>query len=196
MSQPAIDPSDNRPRPDGAERGRGGVAERFPTLDTVSLSGRRVRVPDDLAGRPALLLLGFQRWHQEMIDGWLGPLARLQADFPHLEVYEVPVISRFYLPARSLIDGGMVRGTPDPAARARTLTAYANVGKTVSALGLAGPENVALRLLDSSGRVVWRGRGVYDSDQLAAVRQAVLEMDLGPDPEQPAPGRSPIRRTR
>jgi len=172
-----------------AERGstpaeRGG---RFPTIDTVSLTGRPTRLPDDLAGTPVLVLLAFQRWQQELIDGWRHPLARLRHEVPGFDIYEVAIVPRVFLPARALIDRGMTRAIPQADIQSRTLTAYVNVSQEVQALGLPGPENIALRLLDSSGRIVWSGRGVYDPDQIAALREALLRPEARAATNQEAP---------
>lgn len=155
------------------------VGDPFPSLNAVSLTGRRYRLPDDLAGTPTLLLVGFHRWQQELIAGWLPPLARLEAEPPGLAVYDLAIIPRLFLPARGYIDGGLARGRRDERARARTLTVYANVGSVVAALGLRGTENVVLLLLDRDGRLAWRGRGVYDPDQFGALRDALRAIGQG-----------------
>ncbi len=152
-------------------------ADHLPPLVAVSLTGRRVRLPDDLAGAPALLLFAFQRWHQEVVAGWMPPLVRLTAEFPGFEIAAVSVMSRYRLPARPLIDAGLGRALRDPALRARTLTAYVDVDRLAADLGQNGTQNVALRLLDPAGRVSWAGRGVYDSDQVDALRGALAALD-------------------
>src|ERR1700693_3323588 len=48
--------------------------------------------------------------------------------------------------ARWFIDGGMTRGIPDAAARARTITVYADPRKVVDNLGLAGTDTIAVLL--------------------------------------------------
>ena len=63
-------------------------------------------------------------------------------------MYELPVLSSVYGPARWFIDGGMTRGIPDPAARARTVTVYTDVQKVVENLGLAGTDTIAVLVVE------------------------------------------------
>ena len=64
------------------------------------------------------------------------------------------MLSSAYGPARWFIDGGMTRGIPDAAARARTITVYTDVRKVVDNLGLAGTDTIAVLLVERSGRVL------------------------------------------
>ena len=69
-------------------------------------------------------------------------------------MYELPVLSSVYGPARWFIDGGMTRGIPDAAARARTITVYTNLEKVVDNLGLAGTDTIAVLIVERSGRIL------------------------------------------
>ena len=46
---------------------------------------------------------------QATVDTWLPWLSELRERMPGIEVYEVPTISRRWLPARRVIDGGTAR---------------------------------------------------------------------------------------
>ena len=116
----------------------GMVTMRFPTLETRSLEGDAVRVPDDLPSNPSIVLLPFQRWHQDLIETWDGVLGELAREHPTLSVWEVPALSRLYVPSRFFIDGGMRAGIPSPDTRRHTLTAYTDLRVLARKLSLPG----------------------------------------------------------
>ena len=95
----------------------------FPSVLARSLEGKRIRLPEDLPSGPRVVVLAFQRWHNALIETWEPALQALEARFRELSVWEVPALSRLYLPARGFIDGGMRAGIVDPEARRHTLTA-------------------------------------------------------------------------
>lgn len=144
----------------------------FPSLSTHDLEGRSLRVPEDLPGPLNLIMLAFQRAHSAPLESWHGPLQRLRRTRPELEFWEVPVLSSSYRIWRPFIDNGMKAGTPDPAARRRTLTVYTSLEALARELSLDGFDTIALFLLDAQGRILWRGAGgftpaLYDSLRVA-----------------------------
>jgi len=88
-------------------------------------------------------------------------------------VYELPVLSSVYGPARWFIDGGMRRGIPDPAARARTITVYTEVRKVADNLGLAGTETIAVLIVERSGRVLASEVGGFEKHKAARLAAAL-----------------------
>ncbi|CAA9403382.1 MAG: hypothetical protein AVDCRST_MAG03-1370 [uncultured Rubrobacteraceae bacterium] len=146
----------------------------FPRLEARSLDGRAYQLPEDLEGHLNLLLVGFEWWQQRLIDSWVPPLEELAGRRPGLRFYELVAVPRSRLPVRRIIDGGMVAGIPDRGVRARTLTAYTDLGKLLAALDLEGTRNIALFLTDRAGRISWRAAGAH-----SAADQAALEGALG-----------------
>lgn len=148
----------------------------FPPLRARSLTGRRYRLPEDLEGTRNLLLVGFEPWHQAPIDSWLPSLEALGDADPGLRVYELVLAPRRLLPARPFIDGGMVRGIPDEAVRARTLTAYVGLGRVLPALGLPGTDQIALLLVDRAGHLGWTARGGFNPERAAALAAGLTRL--------------------
>ena len=68
----------------------------------------------------------------------------------------------------------MAAGIADPEIRARTLTAYTDLGQLLVAAGLKGTADVAALLTNRAGRILWRASGAHD-----AASQAALEHALG-----------------
>jgi len=148
---------------------------RFPRLETSDLDGRRRVVPDDLEGDVRVIVLAFQRWHTALIDTWLPLLRSVEARDPRVTVWEIPALSRVYLPGRFYIDGGMRAGTPDPEDRRHTLTAYTDLGGLASDLGLPGFKTIHLYVLDPTGEIVWQARGELSEDAAAGLVQAIAD---------------------
>ncbi len=152
---------------------------QFPSITAHDLEGREVRLPGDLPPGPRIVMLAFQRWHQDLIETWEPELKALEARCHELSVWEVPALSRLYLPVRGFIDGGMRAGIGDPDARRHTLTAYTDLGSLARQLGLPSRETIHLMLLDPDGTIVWRGTGAADAEQTATLRQALEGLACG-----------------
>jgi hypothetical protein len=147
---------------------------RLPPLSGRSLDGRHHDLPADLRERHTFIVAAFRREQQALVDEWLPWLVDLEQRRPDVAVYELPVLPSAYAPARWFIDGGMARGVGSDAARARTITVYTDVGKTVRDLGLPGTDTIGVLLVDRSGRILAREDGGFD-DEKAMRLTATLE---------------------
>jgi hypothetical protein len=142
-------------------------------LSGRSLAGRSYELPGDLAKPYNLLVVAFRREQQRLVDQWLPWLIELEQWREDVAVYELPVLSSIYGPARRLIDGGMTRGIPDPAARARTITVYTDVQNVVENLRLAGTETIAVLVVERSGRILAREPGGFEQDKAERLATAL-----------------------
>ena len=108
-------------------------------------------MPDDLRAQHTFIVAAFRREQQALVDEWLPWLVDLEERRADVAVYELPVLSSAYSPARWFIDGGMARGVGTDAARARTITVYTDVAKAVRELGLPGTDTIGVLLVDQLG---------------------------------------------
>jgi hypothetical protein len=130
-----------------------------------ALDGKEYELPGDLAKQNNFVVVAFRREQQRLVDQWLPWLVDLEQRHSDVAIYELPVLSSFYGPARWFIDGGMTRGIPDPTARARTITAYTNVDKVLDNLGLAGTDTIAVLVVERSGRILARETGGFEEQK-------------------------------
>jgi len=149
---------------------------RFPNVTSNDLNGKQWNLPADLAGRAALLLVAFQRWHQAMVDEWLADVPGLTARYPELKVLELPVITALNRAARWFIDSGMRSGIADPVARGRTITLYLDKAAFRKALDIPNEETITAFLLDGDGRVVWRHSGPRTQTALGALQRTLQKL--------------------
>lgn len=131
---------------------RNPVGERFPSVAGESLAGEDVRLPDAVAGAPAVLLVGYVQNAQFDIDRWLLGLAQAGAS---VKVLEVPTIDGL-VPGlfANAIDGGMRRGIPREDWPS-VVTVYGDADEIVALTGNENPANARVLLLDADGRIVW-----------------------------------------
>lgn len=145
----------------------------FPRMEARNLEGRTFKLPADFEGERNVVIVAFERWQQELVDTWMPFLNRLMAKDPGLRVYEIPVISWMYAPARFVIDGGMTAGIPNKTVREHTLTVYTDVRQVLRALDLPNSRTIAILLVDRTGNILWRELGAYAEKQGEALKQAL-----------------------
>ncbi|MEZ5977191.1 MAG: hypothetical protein R3F34_03120 [Planctomycetota bacterium] len=144
------------------------VGEPFPSVVGESLDGVEVRLPQDFAGAPVVLLVAFRQNAQFDLDRWILGLA--QAATP-VRVVEVPTIPGLVpgLFAGS-IDGGMRRGIPIED-WGGVVTLYGDDARRVAEFTGTDPGLVGrVLLLDPHGDVVWSHARGYSAG-------ALLELD-------------------
>lgn len=151
--------------------------EPFPAVIGESLDGRKVRLPDDVAGGPAVLLAGYVQDAQFDADRWLYGLLQAQLSVP---IYEIPTIpGLFPRLLAGTIDSGMRSGIPSED-WATVVTIYgADAQKIVAATGNERPRNIRVLLLDAEGRVRWFHDRGFSAGKLLELEQAVAA--LAPD---------------
>lgn len=152
---------------------RNPVGEPFPAVSGTSLSDEAYAIPGDLAGAPAVLLIGYVQDAQFDLDRWI--LGILQAGIT-ARLLEVPTIEGF-VPGvfAGQIDAGMRRGIPEEDWRA-VVTVYDDGDKIVDFLGNERPRNGRAVLLDADGRVVWFRDNGYSAGNVLSLKAAIEEL--------------------
>ena len=152
---------------------RNPVGEVFPSVEARRLDDRVLSLPVDLAGRPAVLLVGYDQGAQFDADRWLLGLLQLDLD---VSIYEVPTIPGALVGLFSeRIDSGMRSGIPSEDWGV-VATAYGDAGEAIESFtGSEGPRNMRVLLLDSTGVVRWFHDRGYSAGTLLRLKVAVEE---------------------
>ena len=95
----------------------------FPSITGKNLNKERITVPDDFLDKHLILLLGYQRWHQPIIDDSIHSLEASGMEQTH-HIIEIPVIKPSSWLAQMRLDGLMRAAIRDTAVRQRTITVY------------------------------------------------------------------------
>lgn len=140
------------------------LGARFPDVSGEGLDGRTWHLPEDLAGEPAILLVGYVQEAQFDLDRWL--LGLLQAGTPG-RVLEVPTVDGF-VPGLidDRIDAGMRSGIPSEDWGSVVTIYRSDARRVVEATGNERPRNGRIVLLDGQGRVAWFHDRGYSAQRL------------------------------
>ncbi|MDH3585036.1 MAG: hypothetical protein OER86_12560 [Phycisphaerae bacterium] len=146
------------------------TGQSFPAVVGSTLEGVEVKLPADLAGRPVVLLVGYEMKAQFDIDRWLLGLQQAGVDIP---LYEVPTIVGM-VPGMiaGKIDGGMRRGIPQED-WASVITVYGDAKKIARFTGNDDRLTGRVLLLDGEGRVVFFHDQGYSVSALARLREKI-----------------------
>jgi len=136
----------------GVTPNRDPEGERFPSVRGTALDGKEWRLPEDLEGRWALLLVGYVQGAQFDLDRWT--MGVLDADLG-VPVLEVPTIEGLVPSLISgWIDDGMRAGIPKQDWPS-VVTVYGDADAIVALTGNESPRNGRVLLLDDKGVVRW-----------------------------------------
>jgi len=146
------------------------IGRRFPSVAGRALSGEAVRIPEDLAGAPALLLCAYRRGTQADADRWAAFAERELTD---LAVYELPIIpSPIWRPLQGWIDGGMRGGVP-ASLWSTTVTLYGQGAAARDFIGDSGGLRTQVVLLDGAGVVAFHDAGGFNESAATSLKAAV-----------------------
>jgi len=151
------------------------VGERFPSVVGTSLAGDAVRIPEDFAGAPALLLVGFDMDTQFDLDRWLLGLtdSGVAADVAVREVPTIPgLVPRLI---SGTIDEGMRSGIPQEDWGA-VVTVYGDGARIAEFLGDDVPLPGRIVLLDAAGAVAFFHDDGYSVKTLKRLEAALRDL--------------------
>jgi hypothetical protein len=146
------------------------VGRMFPSVAGRSLAGEGVRIPEALAGAPAVLLVAYRRGTQPDTDRWIEALRRVLPTVRFLELPTIPSV--VWRPLAGWIDSGMRRGVAQ-AMWPNVVTLYVEGGAVRRFLSDDGGLTTHVVGLDPAGRVVWFHTGGYAPEAAAGLRAAV-----------------------
>lgn len=150
------------------------TGESLPPLAGQALDGRQMRLPGDLRGSPAILLVGFEQDAQFDADRWLFGL--LQSKTP-VRVLEVPTIgSRIATVFAGSIDSGMRGGIPNED-WGSVVTLYGAGARTLRELtGSERGSNMRVLLIDSDGVIRWFHDRGFSAGKLLQLDERAREL--------------------
>ncbi len=144
--------------------------ERFPSITGESLAGESRRIPEDFAGEPALLFIGYDMQSQFDIDRWILGATQLGLE---VRAYELPTIKGMVPGLFSgQIDEGMRSGIPQED-WVNVITIYGDAKQVVAFTGNENDTPARVILLNSEGRVVFFHDRGYSTEHLKRLEETL-----------------------
>lgn len=149
--------------------------ERFPSIEATSLGDDGpVRIPEDFAGGPLVILVGFVQDAQFDLDRWLYGLLDSGLEVPLREVPAARGMAARL--ASGFIDSGMRSGIPRDEWGA-VVTTYGDAAEAIARFtGTEDPRNARVLLLDASGVVRWFHDAGYSARRMLDLEDAVEQV--------------------
>ncbi len=152
------------------------IGQKFPSVLGESLDGTEWRIPEDLAGGPAVLLVGYVQQAQFDIDRWLLGISQAETPVPFLELPTIQGLAPRMFKGR--IDDGMRSGIPQEDWRGVVTLWSGDSRRVAEAIGNETPANGRVVLLDAGGRIAWfqdRGYSANLMLELDAAARTLLQ---------------------
>lgn len=137
----------------------------FPVVSGFNLDRQEFEFPRDFGGDYNLVIVPFQRYHQEIVNTWIPFAQEVEASFPGFIYYELPTIYEMPILSRTFLNEGMRAGIPDQTSRERTITLYLDKAKFKSALDISSENDIYLFLVNRDGEILWRSNGEYTQEK-------------------------------
>ena len=147
------------------------VGQRFPSIEGRKLTGEPIKLPDDLAGKVALLALGFTYDSRYDVESWTEAFRHRFAGRPDVTWLQMPMVGGAARLAEPMIDTGMRQATPLET-REHVVTVYGDMGPVREALGAVGTSDTWIYLLDQDGRIIFQLGGGLNRAQFEELASA------------------------
>lgn len=151
------------------------IGMQFPVHTFSNLAKQKKKIPDELAGDYQLMIVAFQRWHQDLVDTWFASGDQLEKAYinpgKQFRYYEIPTINEMGSIRRAFINTGMRGGVKAQAARERTFTIYIDKNPFRKTLHIPDETDIHLFLLNKQGKVIWRCQGKHSPEKEQSLRQ-------------------------
>lgn len=145
------------------------IGMQFPVHTFSNLAKQKKKIPDELGGDYQLMIVAFQRNHQQLVDTWFDAGDTLEKKYNKpgkmFRYYEIPTIYKMGLIRRSLLNTGMRTGVKAQTARERTFTIYIDKAPFKKTLQIPNETDIHLFLLNSTGKVIWRCQGKHSIEK-------------------------------
>ena len=148
---------------------------QFPVHTFSNLAKQKKKIPDELDGDYQLMIVAFQRKHQQLVDTWFAAGDTLEQTYNKpgnlFRYYEIPTIYKMGFIRRSLLNTGMRSGVKAQAARERTFTIYIDKTPFNKTLQIPNETDIHLFLLNGTGKVIWRCQGKHSIEKERSLTQ-------------------------
>ena len=146
------------------------VADPLPRIETETLAGKPVELPEAAKGKPALLVIGFSHGSRTQAKAWAD---RAEKDLAgKLTVYSVVVLEEAPKLVRGMAVRGIRKSTP-PQRRDRTLLVYHYEKELKIITDFGRPDDAYLLLLDANGDMKWKSHGPPSDGAIQAIQAAL-----------------------
>ena len=147
----------------------------FPVVSGFNLNRQEFEFPRDFGGEYNLVILPFQRYHQQIVNTWIPFAQDVEASYPGFVYYELPTIYEMPVLSRTFLNEGMRAGIPDQTARERTITLYLDKQAFKTALDIPTEDDIYLFLVNRDGEILWRNTGMYTAEKANDLRQLIQD---------------------
>jgi hypothetical protein len=155
---------------------KGRIPVKFPQVSGEDLLGSEIQIPDQLREQYNILIVAFQRWHQQLVNSWVPFLERIVDDYPNTEYYELPTIREMNRLYRYFINSGMRAGIPSEDTRGRTITLYIDKEAFNRAVGISNEENIHVYLVKRDGQILWAEEGAFAEDKGKSLETTLMSV--------------------
>lgn len=135
-------------------------AQAVPHTEAETLSEKKIMLPDFVAGRPAVLIVGFSHASSSPAKDWAR---RVDADYPSDQKFislQVPVLAGAPRLVRGMIRHGMKKDIPkEKYDRVALIFKDEDAWKSAAGFESAHGDDAYILLLDASGNIRWKTHG-------------------------------------
>ncbi|MEN0068575.1 MAG: hypothetical protein AAGA48_41040 [Myxococcota bacterium] len=146
-------------------------AQTVPSIEAETLSGNKVALPGSLSKAHTVLVLSFEREHQQTSNEWRPHLAKLaeggQVDWLELAFLDVSG------PVRMAIGAAMDLGVSDKVARAHVAPVWSSADAVTKAFSISDKGDIAVVVVDKSGKMTFKESGKPSDAKVAALKKAI-----------------------
>jgi ATP10 protein len=150
-------------------------SESLPRLEGETLSKKPIVLPDEAHAKIALLVIGFSKKGGQATGVWERQFKNDFGSDQRYAVYPVAVLEDVPRFVRGMVTSGIRSGSP-PGERDHFVTLFHGEQDLKRLVTYSAPDDAYILLLDPTGEIRWRGHGLFNDKDYAALKNVAKQL--------------------
>ena len=144
----------------------------LPKIESESLAGRKVALPEAAAGKVAVLVIGFSKASKTPTNAWAKKVAADFGSRPAFELYQMAVLEDVPRLIRGIVISSIKSGVPE-SMRDHFLPVLHGEAELKKLVGYQEPDDAYMVVLNRSGKVVHQQHGALTDASYSELRGVI-----------------------
>ncbi len=154
------------------------ISQQIPAVHGTSFTGVPVNLPQGLAGKVGVLVIGFSQGSRDAVTVWGKRLASDFYDSPTVAYYEMPVLASVPRFMRGFV-AGKIKASVSERGKPHFVPLNDHEPEWRSLVHFQAPDDAYLLLVDDHGEVRWRTQGPFTEAGYSALKLQMQKVKAG-----------------
>jgi hypothetical protein len=151
------------------------AGQEIPVVTGQTLAGKDVKLPADVRGKVAILIMGFSKNSSAQTGAWGKQVAEGPGKDAGVVFYQLPMLESVPRMIRGMVTRS-IRNDTAPEMKEHMLPIFEKEKEWKSLVKFSAADDAYLLVLDGQGKVAWFGNGIWTPEAFRTLRTVVAKL--------------------